>query len=100
MLNTNQVNSLKHIYQLFSNIIDNATIWADEINENDNQDIHLEKLSLIMNVISDYQERIEGEIDDIIIIVEENLKEFILERFSREQENEEDTETDEENIYH
>jgi len=53
-----------------------------------------------MNVISDYQERIEGEIDDIIIIVEENLKEFILERFSREQENEEDTETDEENIYH
>ena len=79
MLNINQLNSLKDIYQLFSNLSDNVTqlinknaiIWLDEININDDEYIHIEKLNTIMKIISHDQliESLKGNLDDIIIIV-------------------------------
>jgi len=94
MLNNNQINSLKNIYQLFSNIFDIASAWINEINEKDIINDHIEKLSLIMRMISDIKEDIEGDLDDILIIVEENLKEFILQKYSKDNANEIDSESD------
>jgi|688.fasta_scaffold2625142_1 hypothetical protein len=96
MLNNNQINSLKNIYQLFSNIFDIASAWINEINENDIINDHIEKLSIIMRLISDIKEDIEGDLDDILIIVEENLKEFILQKYSKDNANEIDSESDHE----
>jgi hypothetical protein len=58
MLNNIQINSLKNIYQLFSNIFDIASPWTNEINQNDDINDHIEKLSLIMRMISDIKEDI------------------------------------------
>lgn len=99
MLNKNQIISLKNIYQLFNNISDAGSIWMNELKENDEVDIHIEKLSVIMNLISNINEKIDGELDDIIIIVEENLKDYIMEKYAEDNENEDDTETDEEYNY-
>jgi hypothetical protein len=46
-------------------------------------------------LISGYSSSIEGELDDILIIVEENLKEYILEKYAKESEN--DTANESEN---
>ena len=96
MLNNNQINSLKNIYQLFSNIFDIASSWITEINEKDEVTNHIEKLGIIMNLISDIKEQIEGDLDDILIIVEENLKEYILQKYSRDNSNEYESESDHE----
>jgi hypothetical protein len=96
MLNNNQINSLKNIYQLFSNIFDIASPWTNEINQKDDINDHIEKLSLIMRMISDIKEDIEGDLDDILIIVEENLKEFILQKYSKDNESEIDSQSDHE----
>ena len=96
MLNNIQINSLKNIYQLFSNIFDIASPWTNEINQNDDINDHIEKLSLIMRMISDIKEDIEGDLDDILIIVEENLKEFILQKYSKDNESEIDSQSDHE----
>ena len=96
MLNNNHINSLKNIYQLFSNIFDIAASWTTEINEKDEVVDHIEKLGIIMNLISDIKEQIEGDLDDILIIVEENLKEYILQKYSKDNANEIDSESDRE----
>lgn len=96
MLNNNQINSLKNIYQLFSNIFDIASSWTTEVNEKDEVSDHIEKLGIIMNLISDIKEQIEGDLDDILIIVEENLKEYILQKYSKDNANEIDSESDRE----
>ena len=94
MLSKIQLLSLKNIYQLFTNISDYSTIWVNEIKESDEINLHIEKLTIIMNLISNISEKIEGELDDIIIIVEENLKEYILQKFSETNENKIHTDSD------
>jgi hypothetical protein len=94
MLSKIQLLSLRNIYQLFTNISDYSTIWVNEIKESDEINLHIEKLTIIMNLISNISEKIEGELDDIIIIVEENLKEYILQKFSETNENKIHTDSD------
>ena len=94
MLSKIQLLSLRNIYQLFTNISDYSTIWVNEIKESDEINLHIEKLTIIMNLISNISEKIEGELDDIIIIVEENLKEYILQKFSETNENKNHTDSD------
>ena len=96
MLNKNQINSLKYIYQLFSNIFEIASTWVLEINEKDEVVDHVDKLSIIMRMISEIKEEIDGDLDDILIIVEENLKEYILQKYSNDNANELDSESDRE----
>jgi len=96
MLNTNQFKSLKNIYSLFANIYDTASIWINEIKETDELDIHKEKLILIMQIVANITDPIEGELDDIIIIVEEYLKEYILEIYSKDREEENASESENE----
>lgn len=86
MLTQNQFISLKNIYSLLTNITDYACAWNAELNLNDSTDDHIAKLSIIMDLISGYNSSIEGELDDILIIVEENLKEYILEKYAKESE--------------
>jgi len=95
MLSKIQLLSLRNIYQLFTNISDYSTIWVNEIKESDEINLHIEKLTIIMNLISNISEKIEGELDDIIIIVEENLKEYIIQKFSETNENKNHTDSDE-----
>lgn len=87
MLTKNQFISLKNIYSLLSNITDYAKAWEEELIIDDSHDNHIAKLSIIIDLVSEYNNQIEGDLDDIIIIVEENLKEYILEKFSKESEN-------------
>jgi len=95
MLTQNQFISLKNIYSLLTNITDYAYAWNEELNLNDSIDDHIAKLSIIMDLISGYSSSIEGELDDILIIVEENLKEYILEKYAKE--SEDDTANESEN---
>jgi len=81
MLTKDQFNSLKSIYNLFYNVADNGLLWLKELNINDSQKIHIEKLTNIIYSITNISDKIDGELDDIIIIVEENLKEYILQTF-------------------
>jgi hypothetical protein len=81
MLTKDQFNSLKSIYNLFYNVADNGLIWLNELNINDSQKNHIEKLTNIIYSITNISDNIDGELDDIIIIVEENLKEYVLQTF-------------------
>ena len=81
MLTKDQFNSLKSIYNLFYNVADNGLLWLKELNINDSQKIHIEKLTNIIYSITNISDKIDGELDDIIIIVEENLREYILQTF-------------------
>ena len=53
-------------------------IWLKELNINDSDKDHIVKLTSIIYTITNITDKIEGELDDILIIVEENLKEYIL----------------------
>lgn len=81
MLTKDQFNSLKSIYNLFYNVSDHGLLWLKELNINDSQKIHIEKLTNIIYSITNISDKIDGELDDIIIIVEENLKEYVLQTF-------------------
>ena len=98
MLNTNQFKSLKNIYSLFINIYEDSNIWINEMKETDEIDMHKEKLILIMKIVTNITDPIEGELDDIIIIVEEYLKEYILELYSKEKGEEDATDSENEFI--
>jgi hypothetical protein len=97
MLTINQIYTLKNIYKIFSGIDDNKNNWESEINENDDTDNHIEKLKVILNKINNFNENIEGNLDDIITIVAEGLNEFLLQKYSKDMENELDSESDTEN---
>jgi len=56
-------------------------IWLKELNINDSENNHIVKLTNIIQTITNITDKIEGELDDIIIIVEENLKEYILQTY-------------------
>jgi hypothetical protein len=97
MLTINQIYTLKNIYKIFSGIDDNKNNWENEINENDDTDNHIEKLKIILNKINIFNENIEDNVDDIILIVAEGLNEFLLQKYSKDMENELDSESDTEN---
>ena len=84
MLSENQFNNIKNIFTLFTNISDTANTWIQELNISDDVDSIKEKLTIIMNLITNLNETIYGDLDDILIIVEENLKEYILEKFAKD----------------
>lgn len=86
MVTENQLNSLKNIYSLMTNISDFAHEWLNDLKLDDTSASHIDKLTIIMNIISDNCNCIEGDLDDIVIIVEENLKEYILEKFAKDSE--------------
>jgi hypothetical protein len=81
MLTKDQINSLKSIYNLFNNVSDHGLIWLKELNVNDSDKIHIDNLTQIIYTITNITDKIEGELDDILIIVEENLKEYILQTY-------------------
>jgi len=81
MLTKDQLNSLKSVYNLFNNVSDHGLIWLKELNINDSNKVHIENLTQIIYTITNITDKIEGELDDILIIVEENLKEYILETY-------------------
>ena len=81
MLTKDQINSLKSIYNLFNNVSDHGLIWLKELNINDSDKIHIDNLTQIIYTITNITDKIEGELDDILIIVEENLKEYILQTY-------------------
>ena len=56
-------------------------IWFKELNINDSDKDHIVKLTSIIYTITNITDKIEGELDDILIIVEENLKEYILQTY-------------------
>lgn len=56
-------------------------IWLKELNINDSDKDHIIKLTNIIYTITNITDKIEGELDDILIIVEENLKEYILQTY-------------------
>jgi hypothetical protein len=97
MLTINQIYTLKNIYKIFSGIDDNKNNWENEINENDDTDNHIEKLKIILNKINIFNENIEDNLDDIILVVAEGLNEFLLQKFSKDMENELDSDSDTEN---
>ena len=99
MLTETQLISLKNIYSLFTNVCSDATYWCNNINIKDDVNIHIEKLTTIMNLITNDVQIYEGNIDEIIIIVEECLREYILEKFARESDEDTDTESDEESKF-
>ena len=78
MLTKDQLNSLKLIYNLYQNVSNTCLIWLKELNINDSENIHIQNLTHILYSITNITDKIEGDLDDIIIIVEENLKEYIL----------------------
>jgi len=84
MLSENQFNNIKNIFTLFTNISDIANTWIQELKISDEVDSVKEKLTIIMNLITNLNETIYGDLDDILIIVEENLKEYILEKFAKD----------------
>lgn len=94
MLTINQIYTLKNIYKIYSGIDDNKNNWENEINENDDTDNHIEKLKVILNKINIFNENIEDNLDDIITIVAEGLNEFLLQKYSKDMENELDSESD------
>jgi hypothetical protein len=84
MLSENQFMNIKNIYILFTNVSDSASIWIQELHINDTIETHKEKLTIIMNLITNMNEMIDGDLDDILLIVEENLKEYILDKFAKD----------------
>jgi hypothetical protein len=60
MLTENQITNIKNIYTLFTNISDSANIWIQELNINDEIETHKEKLTIIMNLITNLNEMING----------------------------------------
>jgi len=84
MLSEIQFMNIKNIYILFTNISDSANIWIQELHINDTIETHKEKLTIIMNLITNMNEMIDGDLDDILLIVEENLKEYILEKYAKD----------------
>jgi hypothetical protein len=94
MLTINQIYTLKNIYKIYSGIDDNKNNWENEINENDDTDNHIEKLKVILNKINIFNENIEDNLDDIITFVAEGLNEFLLQKYSKDMENELDSESD------
>lgn len=86
MLTENQLNSLKNIYSLMTNISEFAHEWLNDLKLDDTPSNHIDKLTIIMNIISENCNCIEGDLDDIVIIIEENLKEYILEKFAKDSE--------------
>jgi hypothetical protein len=99
MLSENQFNNIKNIFTLFTNISDIANTWIQELKISDEVDSVKEKLTIIMNLITNDIQIYEGNIDEIIIIVEESLREYILEKFARESDEDTDTESDEESKF-
>jgi hypothetical protein len=95
MLSNNQINSIKNIYVLFTNITNDAYMWINNLEKNKEIQTHIENLIMIMNIIKNENIVYEGEIDDLIIIVEENLKEYILEMYASELEDTAASESDE-----
>jgi hypothetical protein len=102
MLNINQINNLKFIYQLFANIKNYAIIWSNEIKENDETENHIDKLNMILNSIKETECQI-NDLDsyaytpngyDLIIVVEELLKEHIMEKYYEKKGNEYDSDSD------
>jgi hypothetical protein len=49
-----------------------------------------------MNLITNLNEKINGDLDDILIIVEENLREYILEKYAKDSLNDTISESDSE----
>ena len=96
MLSENQFINIKNIYILFTNISDSANIWIQELHINDTIETHKEKLTIIMNLITNMNEMIDGDLDDILLIVEENLKEYILEKYAKDSLDETISESDSE----
>jgi hypothetical protein len=94
MLTETQLMSLKNIYSLFTNVCSDAIEWCNKINIKDDTKDHIEKLTTIMNLITNDVQIYEGNIEEIIIIVEECLREYILEKFA--QDSESDSDSDEE----
>ena len=84
MLSEIQFINIKNIYSLFTNVSEDANIWINELKNTDEIETHKEKLTIIMNLITNVHEVIDGDLDDILIIVEENLKEYILEKYAKE----------------
>jgi hypothetical protein len=84
MLSEIQFMNIKNIYTLFTNVSEDANIWINELKSTDEIETHKEKLTIIMNLITNVNEVIDGDLDDILIIVEENLKEYILEKYAKE----------------
>ena len=84
MLSEIQFMNIKNIYTLFTNVSEDANIWIHELKSTDEIETHKEKLTIIMNLITNVNEVIDGDLDDILIIVEENLKEYILEKYAKE----------------
>jgi len=78
MLTKDQLNSMKLIYNLYQNVCNTGSVWLKELNINDSENIHIHNLTNILYSITNITDKIEGDLDDIIIIVEENLKEYIL----------------------
>jgi hypothetical protein len=67
MLTENQFNNIKSIYTLFTNISDSANIWLRELHINDTIITHKEKLTIIMNLITNINEMIEINITFIVL---------------------------------
>jgi len=84
MLSEDQYFNIKNIYTLFINISDYANNWINELKITDDIQIHKDKLTIIMNLITNINELIDGDLDDILIIVEENLKEYIVSKYIEE----------------
>jgi hypothetical protein len=84
MLSEDQFLNIKNIYTLFINISDYANTWINELKISDDIQIHKDKLTIIMNLITNVNELIDGDLDDILIIVEENLKEYIVSKYIEE----------------
>jgi hypothetical protein len=78
MLTKDQLNSLRLIYNLYQNVSNTGLVWLKELNINDSENIHIQNLTHILHSITNITDKIEGELDDIMIIVEENIKEYIL----------------------
>jgi hypothetical protein len=94
MLTETQLISLKNIYSLFTNVCSDSIEWCNKTDKQDDTNNHIEKLTIIMNLITNDIQIYEGNIDEIIIIVEECLREYILQKFAKE--SDEETDSDEE----
>ena len=84
MLSEDQYFNIRNIYTLFINISDYANNWINELKITDDIQIHKDKLTIIMNLITNINDLIDGDLDDILIIVEENLKEYIVSKYIEE----------------
>ena len=93
MINLNQINNLKFIYKLFANLKNYALIWCDEINDKDEEEYHIEKLNMILGYINENDTYVSN-FDDLIITVEELLKEYILQKYLKNKENDYESDSD------